>query len=284
MKPYFETELGKLYHGDCLEIIPQIEEEIDLILTDPPYSSGGTYRADRNKSTAQKYQHTHETNRNYATFSGDNRDQRSFEKWCYLWMSYALNKTREGGVIGCFIDWRNIACVVDAVQVSGWIYRGIVPWYKGSDQRPRKAWFRQNVEYIVFGSLGPLQAGPDVEGICQDGFLNHRINGIEKEHQTQKPVEVFLDVIGIRPDWKCILDPFIGSGSTALACERLNRKWVGIEIAEANCEIVAKRIMRKKQQPELWGVEQSLAVDRKGRAGKLVAESAGLFAPALSVN
>jgi DNA modification methylase len=36
MKPYYETELGKLYHGDCLEIMPQLEP-VDLVLTDPPY-------------------------------------------------------------------------------------------------------------------------------------------------------------------------------------------------------------------------------------------------------
>jgi DNA modification methylase len=40
MKPYYETELGKLYHGDCLEILPQIEEKVDLVLTDPPYGMG----------------------------------------------------------------------------------------------------------------------------------------------------------------------------------------------------------------------------------------------------
>jgi len=37
IKPYYETELGALYHGDCLEILPQIEEKVDLVLTDPPY-------------------------------------------------------------------------------------------------------------------------------------------------------------------------------------------------------------------------------------------------------
>ena len=39
MKPYFETENGKLYHGDCLEILPELEP-VDLVLTDPPYGIG----------------------------------------------------------------------------------------------------------------------------------------------------------------------------------------------------------------------------------------------------
>ena len=39
MTPYYETELGKLYHGDCLEIMPMLEP-VDLVLTDPPYGIG----------------------------------------------------------------------------------------------------------------------------------------------------------------------------------------------------------------------------------------------------
>lgn len=47
IKPYYETELGKLYHGDCLETMPKLEDKINLIITDPPYSfesfGGGFY-------------------------------------------------------------------------------------------------------------------------------------------------------------------------------------------------------------------------------------------------
>lgn len=45
MKPYYETELGKLYHGDCLEIMPQLEP-VDLVLTDPPYGIGLGFHKD----------------------------------------------------------------------------------------------------------------------------------------------------------------------------------------------------------------------------------------------
>jgi site-specific DNA-methyltransferase (adenine-specific) len=256
--PYFERDGITIYHGDARELIPQMDaDSVDLVLTDPPYSSGGMYRADRSRTTSDKYQHAAETNRTYAAFSGDNRDQRSFEKWCSYWSADLLHVVREGGVLGCFIDWRNIACVIDALQVGGWVYRGIVPWYKGSDQRPRKAWFRQNVEYIVFGSAGVLEAGPDVPGICQDGMLNHRVNGIEKEHQTQKPVGVFRDVIGIRPDWRTILDPFFGSGTTLVAARELGRRAIGFDIDERCCEMAARRI----EQPQLVISEPTYAAE-----------------------
>ena len=243
MKPYYERGGIVIYHGDSRAILSELPPGgIDLVLTDPPYSSGGAYRSDRNQSTATKYQISHETLRSYGTFSGDNRDQRSFEKWCDSWMSAAINATREGGVLACFIDWRNIASVIDAAQVAGWVYRGIVPWYKGSDQRPNKGWFRRNVEYIVTGSCGPLETGARSPEPCNDGILFARVNGIEKQHQTQKPVEIFHEFIRCRSDFQSILDPFMGSGTALVAAANLNRRAIGIEIEERYCEIAAKRL------------------------------------------
>ena len=45
-KPYYETELGKLYHGDCLQIMPELEP-VDLVLTDPPYGMNNNTDSDR---------------------------------------------------------------------------------------------------------------------------------------------------------------------------------------------------------------------------------------------
>ena len=49
-----------------------------------------------------------------------------------------------------------------------------------------------------------------------------------------------------------VLDPFIGSGTTAIACEQLNKKWIGIEIEEKYCEIAAKRIENERKQLKLF--------------------------------
>ena len=230
-----------LYLGDCREVLPSISG-VDLILADPPYSSGGAYRSDRSQPTDKKYQHEAETNRSYATFSGDNRDQRSFEKWCAEWMGDCLRLSREGAVIGCFIDWRNLACVIDSMQVAGWVYRGVVPWHKGEDQRPRKGWFRSNVEYVVFGSAGPLLTGHMADGLCADGVVYCRINGTEKLHQTGKPVDLMRDLMSVRPEWKTILDPFMGSGSTGVAAVQDGKKFIGVELSPHYFDIACRRL------------------------------------------
>ncbi len=241
MSPYYEDEWVTLYHGDAREILPNVPN-VDAIITDPPYSSGGMYRSDRIASTNTKYQMTRETSRRYGTFSGDNRDQRSFEKWVSDWAGLCIAKVPEGGGIGIFIDWRNLACVVDAVQVAGWVYRGITPWHKGTDLRPMKGWFRRNIEYVVWGSAGPLLTGAQAEGECWDGMFVARVNDGDKHHQTGKPVALMTQMLSVRPEWTTYLDPFAGSGSTLIAAKALGKRAIGIELDEANCEITAKRL------------------------------------------
>lgn len=239
-----------LYHGDCLEILPTLEH-VDAVVTDPPYSSGGAFRADRTQATDKKYQLDVETTRSYATFSGDNRDQRSFEKWCVYWMSQCLRLTNDGSALACFIDWRNLSSVIDAIQIAGWVYRGCVPWHKGEDQRPRKGWFRSNVEYVVWGSAGVLLTGHLAEGKCEDGVIYCRIDHDDKHHQTGKPVELIERLVDVRPSFRTILDPFMGSGTTGVACYNTHRHFIGIEIDESHFNIACERIANAQRQARL---------------------------------
>jgi len=147
--PYYQDDAVAIYHGDCRDVLPTLGQ-VDAIITDPPYSSGGMYRSDRATATTSKYQIDHETLRSYGTFSGDNRDQRSFEKWVDSWATACLPLVPEGGGIGVFIDWRNVACVIDAIQVAGWVYRGLTPWHKGTDLRPNKGWVSVRPEWKTY--------------------------------------------------------------------------------------------------------------------------------------
>jgi len=237
---YYDQDGIVIYHGDCREILPHVRG--DAVVTDPPYSSGGMYRSDRAAPTNAKYQISHETRRTYAAFAGDNRDQRPFEKWVDSWSALALRCVGDGGGIGVFIDWRNVACIVDAIQMGGWVYRGLTPWHKGADLRPNKGWFRRNVEFIVWGSAGPLVTGPTAEGECWDGMFVARVNDGDKQHQTGKPVALMRQMLTVRPEWDTYIDPFMGSGTTLVAAKLEGRKAIGIEIEERYCEIAAKRL------------------------------------------
>ncbi len=90
-------------------------------------------------------------------------------------------------------------------------------------------------------------------------MVTWRWNGMFKEcpeeryHPTQKPLGLFIIILEKYSTGKDrILDTHLGSGTTAIACERLNRRWVGIEISEKYCEIAAKRITKERQQLKLF--------------------------------
>jgi len=238
-----------LYLGDCREVLPSLPQ-VDLVVADPPYSTGGFMRSDRNLSTVSKYRMTNVV-KEYKAFDGDNRDQRSFSLWCSDWMSQCLQHTRPGGVLFCFIDWRNLPCVIDAVQVGGWIYRGIIPWNKTEGCRPQRGWFRAQCEYIVTASAGSLPATPDGEGVCAPGFFTMPVIGAKKQHITEKPVELIKHLLSVRSGWDVVCDPFMGSGTTGAAAVSLGRKFIGIETNPDYFDIACRRIEEACHQPRL---------------------------------
>lgn len=72
-------------------------------------------------------------------------------------------------------------------------------------------------------------------------------------HPTQKPVPLMEYLIKTYTnEYEIVLDFACGSGTTGIACERLNRKWIMIEKEEKYCEITAKRIKREISQFKLW--------------------------------
>lgn len=147
----------RLLHGDCLAMLQEVGPgSVDLILCDPPYSSGGTHAGDRKASTTAKY-----TDNDFngaarlPAFSGDNMDQRSFTAFMRWVCSELRQKTREGGILEMFVDWRNLPAMTDAVQMAGWVWRGVVVWDKGiSRNQPGR--FRNDCEYVVWCSNGDL--------------------------------------------------------------------------------------------------------------------------------
>ena len=76
--------------------------------------------------------------------------------------------------------------------------------------------------------------------------------GLPKYHPTQKPVALMEWCLGFLPDAQTILDPFMGSSTTGVACVKLGRKFIGIELDEAYFEIACKRIEDALKRPDLF--------------------------------
>jgi len=201
IKPYYETDLGILLHGDCLEILPQIEEKVDLVLTDPPYGIGIASNPFRQKYQRQSWDNAPP---NRATLDLI----RMIGKEAIIWGGNYFGLPPMQG----FFIW-------DKVQPE-----------KFSSSMCEMAWTNIKTPAKIF---------------------RRHVVSYEKYHPTTKPVELMLWCLSFAPDASLVLDPFLGSGTTAVACERLGRRWIGIEISKEYCDIAVKRIEEERSQLKL---------------------------------
>jgi DNA modification methylase len=73
-----------------------------------------------------------------------------------------------------------------------------------------------------------------------------------REHPTQKPIALMEWCLGFIPNAQTILDPFMGSGTTGVACANLGRSFIGIEREPAYFDIACRRIAKAYEQPRLF--------------------------------
>ena len=222
-----------LYRGDCLRVLPCVGP-VDDVLTDAPYFSGGLHQEARNKPTGVKYSNS-EDRHLYTDFDGDQRDQRSFAHWSAVWLGLARERTRPGGLCGLFSDWRQLPVTTDAFQAGGWIWRGIAVWDKTERSRPQRGRFRNQAEYLVWGSHGAMPAaGPVAPGVFRGGVERYKL------HQAGKPPGVLASMLALCGE--TVLDPFMGSGSMGVAAIRTGRRYIGIEISPYWFDVARRRL------------------------------------------
>lgn len=240
--PYWSDEGSTIFCGDSLDLLRRMPTaSVDAVITDPPYSSGGLMRSDRNLKTSDKYVLTG-TQIERPEFFGDNRDQRSFVTWCTMWMSECFRVVKPGGYLMAFTDWRQLPSLSDAVQCAGWVWKGVVPWDKEGG-RPAMGWFRSQCEYVVLGVSGAMGAEQErAVKVCAPGLYRHRVNQSEKMHITGKPVKLMEFLMSVLPKGATVLDPFAGSFTTCLAAKNLNLPTIGMEMSPALCKIGAQRL------------------------------------------
>jgi len=224
-KPYFETDLGVLYCADCLSILPHLEP-VDLVLTDIPYNE-----INRESSGLR------------VLDKGD-ADKKTFALSEFL--PQAIFHCRGSMYIFCGIEQ---VSKIRAELVGHGMTTRLMIWEKTNPSPMNgKAIWLSGVECFVFGKL----PGAYFNGFCRNTVLRHPS---EKStvHPTQKPTTLLQDLIStsLKPNG-ITLDPCLGSGTTAIACEKLNRRWIGIEILEEYCEIAAKRIDAEARQLKLF--------------------------------
>ena len=214
----------KLLKGNCLDLLRQLEPGCaDLVLIDPPYSSGGLFAGDRKQDTRVKYTDADFNGAaRFPSFSGDNMDQHSFIQFMTHVSMELRELTKEGGTIAAFIDWRNLPAMTDAIQMAGWVWRGVIVWDKGISRNiPGR--FRNDCEYIVWGTNG-------------------------RKEVDWKAAKGAKALIQICPRGGTVVDCFMGSGSTGVACVQEGRGFIGIELGDQYFDTATKRIQEAEDE------------------------------------
>jgi len=240
VEPYYSDEAVTIYHGEALAVLAELPGgAADMMITDPPYSSGGQFRGDRTDRPENKYHDPRREGLAGLDFTGDSRDQHAFGYWAALWLDQLRYVVAPGGLVGLFCDWRQLAVTSDALQAGGHVWRGVFVWDKTEGVRPTLGRYSSQCEYVVWGTNGPRTlAGGAYPGL----FRKATPRGDDRHHMTAKPVEVMSCLLGPLPPGGTVLDPFAGSGTTLVAAKASGRRAIGIELDERYCEVAARRL------------------------------------------
>ena len=256
-KPFYGDDAVCILHGDCREILPELPNNIQAEFLDPPFNVGKKYGE-----------------------NGDNR--KDYYEWCEGWLALCFEKLLDTGSLylmtiprhleklypmlgsrGVFVNeihWRNVSAshskrgfwnsyqpilfygkTVDYFfntyaqtreQMNRW-----TEWFSGAKGQMLDYW--DDIPFVYAGSIRHKEA-----------IMKPLTN--EKAHPCQMPTELAARAIMFSSkEGDIILDPFLGSGTTAYCAKKLNRKCIGIEIEEKYCEIAAKRCSQSVMRLEV---------------------------------
>lgn len=258
-----------IHQGDALEWLRNLPPgEAGAVVTDPPYSSGGLHRGDRAGSSVTKYCKDKDFDPINDAFDGDNRDQRSFALWMSLWAEAALAATVRGGAFLCFCDWRQIGAVVDAVQVAGWVYRGIAVWHKPPGRsRPRMGGPWNDQEYVIWSTRGSVPSERAKAIGCRPGVIPCATPA-DKQHPTQKPVDIMRELVQYALPGELVIDPFAGSGTTGVAAVLEGRRFAGCESTSVYADLARSRIAAAQGDASASGKRRDTEPGLFGRPGE----------------
>ena len=216
----------KLYNGDCLEIMDRLIEEgvkVDCILTDPPYLID--YKCNR-RVVLDKF------------------DKILNDKNSYDLIIESINKAYDilnnNSSIYMFCSWHNIDFFKSEFEKK-FKLKNIIVWNKNNHGTgDLKGSYAPKHEFILYGHKGRCL---NKSKRLADVINCDKVKSKDMVHSTEKPIELLTKFINMSTNENdIILDCFMGSGSTGVACSNTNRKFIGIELDNNYFDIASKRI------------------------------------------
>jgi DNA modification methylase len=230
---YYRTDLGVLYCGDCLEILPLIDK-VDLCITSPPYNLGNNHHTGKIRHNPYnddipeiEYQNTQirildivydvVSEKGSLIYNHKNRIKNKKMITPYKW----LLKTK-------------------------WNIKQELVWFNGSQNFDKCRFYPMTERVYILNKTNDEFKN----NINHHDFFKWKAEGTNKEHKRSFPFSMVFDMLNCYKH-NNVLDCYFGSGTVGVVCERTNKKWIGIEIGEKYCEIAKQRIKAEADQFKL---------------------------------
>lgn len=219
----------KLYQGDCLEVMKNIEDgSVDLIITDPPYKTitGG----DSNGANSERPKGMLRGNRKLFKHQKMNISD---------WMPEIYRVLKEGSHCYVFTNSLNLQEMLNEAIKAGFKMHNLLVWEKNNCTPSQ--FYMKNCEYVLFLRKGKAKWINNIG----DSKTVHKFNNIigNKLHPTEKPVNLLeYYLLNSSEPNDIVFDPFMGSGSMGEAAIKNNRQFIGIELDEKYFNVAKQRI------------------------------------------
>ena len=229
-------EKVKLYQGDCLEVMDRLIAEgvkVGAVITDPPYNIA-------------KDNNFHTMGRSGIDFG---EWDKGFDLFSYIDKVYKI--LDKNGSFVVFNDWKNLGDISRYAESLGFVTKDMIrlektnPMPRNRDRRyitdfECAIWFTMPKAKWVFNRQSDTYERPKYVGSIEKGL-----------HPTQKNLGLMEWLLKIHSNENdLILDPFMGSGTTGVACINTNRKFIGVELDEGYFDVAKERIHKTLSEKE----------------------------------
>ena len=225
-------ELNVIYNEDCLEGMKQIpNKSVDLVITDPPYlidTVGSGLYSQKDK------QYIKELN-----FMKDGFSKEILDEICRVMKKINLY---------IFCSQKQIIPLLDYFVREKKCNWNIITWHKTNPIPACGNKYLTDTEYVLFFR----EKGVKIYGDYQTKFTYYLTSLNQKDkkkynHPSIKPLNILQNfIINSSKEGEIILDPFMGSGTTAIACMNTNRNYIGFELDKGYYDIILERIKNHK--------------------------------------
>ncbi len=224
-----------LYHADCLDVISEIEA-VDSVITDPPYNFTGV----KGGGLGNKEMYNGNKISDWIDFDVAKFIPEIIEKTDPVNCLFFCSRL---GIADYCMEIKRLHLNYD---VHFWHKTNAIPFTNGT--------FKSDIEYIV---LVYNEGRKIVKGLPQAEYSKLYQSPLDtspnKEHTTQKPLPLMGKYVRILSDFgDTVLDPFMGSGSTGVACLKNGRNFIGVELERKYFDIACRRIEDAHNQPDFF--------------------------------